>query len=661
MKINLLIATGLFCLCNNYGQTFEQSFSGYYYNQDFPGRNILITEDGAYVLAGKSLAINGLSSLALSMFYKDGTRLWANNYETGEYLDFRISVEASANNGFVVIASGSHLTRIIQTDRTGRRLWTKSINYGKYEDNGPFLLTTDSTGFLLCGTRELGEEENFRRIISLRMVDTSGNISNEKTISSDRHLTLHSMVKAIDGTFLITGHTGFIYPEGSNLFVARTDQEGDTIWAKEFTEITNLRNSSSCQLKNKQFIVTGTYRSEVSFQDRIFILWLDKDGNKVLFKTFTGEMSQAYSIIQTSDNGFAISGCTESLGNGRKDVMILKTDILGQTQWIVTFGGEYDDCGYEIRQTADSGYIVAGATESYGQDHSYMIKTDKMGRVVCRLDHSRFFSPQIRSVSTDYRAEKVMISYEPVPGNAKILLYKESALPGSFLLVNRKENNESGIIYDSTALPDVRSYKYLIRVINECQDTSLASTLHGTIFLEAFTGGNNTRNLIWNQYTGAEVQTYVILRSTLGDFFTELDFVPGMVTSYSDLNPPNGMVNYKVKALLQKEGSDFSNPQDTSCSNVVSFSEIISDWTRSDEPVSVYPNPVTSSVTIEFPGSGNKGYTVTVVDLSGKVIRSFKEIYGHSFVFQRTGIPPGFYIIQLKGPGIIYREGVVFE
>jgi hypothetical protein len=661
MRITLFILSGLIYISFCHGQTFEQSVSGFYFNPDFPGRNILLTGDGDYVLAGKSLSINGLSSITLSMFHQDGTRLWTNNYETGEYGNFHLSLESATANEYFLIASGPYMTRIIRTDQDGRRLWTTSINYEKYDDRSPMLLTTDSAVFLLCGTRELGPGENHQRVITLTSVDTSGNISGERIIRSYRHLTLHSVARTADKGWFITGHTGFTYPEGSNLYLARTNQAGDTLWTCEYKEIMNCENSAACQLKNKQFVVTGTFRSESNFQDRIFLLWVDKDGNKILYKTFPGEMYRAYSVIQTYDNGYAITGSTESLGNGQKELFILKTDILGQTQWLVTYGGAYDDCGYEIRHTSDSGYIITGSTESYGKDYSYLIRTDALGKVDCRLDHSKFFSPLIHSVSTDNQSGTVMINYEPVSGDAEILLYKESALPGSFLLINKKGINEAGAIYDSTALPGLRSYKYLIRIINECNDTSLSSTLHGTVFLEAFTGGNDSRNLIWNHYTGAEIETYVILRGTSVNDMSELDFVPGMVNTYSDLNPPAGTVHYQIKALLLHEVSDKLYYPYISYSNIASLSALSEHLVQPSPLIRVYPNPANAILTIDFPNPGNEAFTFSLYDLSGRLIRSFRYITGDSFVFQRYELPPGLYIVELTGPASKYRALVIFE
>jgi hypothetical protein len=112
-------------------------------------------------------------------------------------------------------------------------------------------------------------------------------------------------------------------------------------------------------------------------------LFADAD---VFTRTFGGaENDFAYAIGQTADGGYIVAGQTDSFGNGsdfRPDIWILKLDGRGEKQWERTFGDpDKKDGAFAVQQTADLGYIVAGATESFGAEYAsiWIVKLDADG------------------------------------------------------------------------------------------------------------------------------------------------------------------------------------------------------------------------------------------------------------------------------------------
>ena len=78
-------------------------------------------------------------------------------------------------------------------------------------------------------------------------------------------------------------------------------------------------------------------------------------------------------------------GFTDSFGAGEGDVWVLKLDSSGGISWQKTYGGIAHDGGYDIHQTADGGYAVAGITYSYGvggDKDFWVIKLDPQGNII---------------------------------------------------------------------------------------------------------------------------------------------------------------------------------------------------------------------------------------------------------------------------------------
>jgi len=91
----------------------------------------------------------------------------------------------------------------------------------------------------------------------------------------------------------------------------------------------------------------------------------------------------AYSLVETSDGGYAIAGYTRSFGAGWDDFWLIKTDANGNMEWNQTYGGEHYEDAYSLVETSDGGYAIAGSTNSSGTEaHDFwLIKTNELGIV----------------------------------------------------------------------------------------------------------------------------------------------------------------------------------------------------------------------------------------------------------------------------------------
>lgn len=93
-----------------------------------------------------------------------------------------------------------------------------------------------------------------------------------------------------------------------------------------------------------------------------------------------------FSLIQTLDGGFILTGNSQSYGlsNGLDNILLIKTDSLGTFQWARAYGDSLAENGSCVRQAADSSYWVTGRTYSNGSGSSdvFLLHTDPSGHLL---------------------------------------------------------------------------------------------------------------------------------------------------------------------------------------------------------------------------------------------------------------------------------------
>ncbi|HVA99076.1 MAG TPA: T9SS type A sorting domain-containing protein [Bacteroidia bacterium] len=130
------------------------------------------------------------------------------------------------------------------------------------------------------------------------------------------------------------------------------------------------------------YIVTGATSSIGNGSTDVYLFKLDSLGNVKWQKTYgSTNVDMGFSVHQTQDSGFIIAGYTNSFGAGGYDFYLIKTDSIGNLQWTKTYGGTDWDFAYSVKQTTDGGYVIVGGTYSYGKGNEdvYLIKTNATG------------------------------------------------------------------------------------------------------------------------------------------------------------------------------------------------------------------------------------------------------------------------------------------
>ena len=311
---------------------------------------------------------------------EDGLTLFTKNFG-GNLWDYGNSVQQTIDGGYIITGeissseNGSSDIWLIKTDSEGQEEWNQTFD-GNDRDYGKSVQQTVDGGYVITGST--GSDYSYD--VWLIKTDSKGKEEWNQTFSGYHKDYGHSVQQTIDGGYIITGETSSSGNGSSDVLLIKTDQQGQEEWIQTFGGSDYDIGNSIEQTYDGGYIITGSTRSYGNGSDDILLIKTNSQGQEEWNQTFGGGyIDIGNSIKQTSDNGYIITGYTQSYGNGSRDVWLIKTNSQGNEEWNQTFGGSYVDIGNSIQQTTDGGYIIAGSKGTDYYSDLWLIKTDYQG------------------------------------------------------------------------------------------------------------------------------------------------------------------------------------------------------------------------------------------------------------------------------------------
>jgi hypothetical protein len=263
-------------------------------------------------------------------------------------------------------------------------LWTKTYG-GIYDDWGYSIQQTFDGGYIICGM--YGNQDSSD--VYLIKTDAYGDTVWVKSYGGSLNDEGHSVHQTSDGGYIITGSTSSFGAGEKDVYLIKTDSLGDTLWTRTFGDVDDDEGYEVQQTSDGGYIITG-YTKPIETRAReedpadVYIVKTDGNGIMLWRKNYGGLYGDwGRSVQQTVDGGYIIAGYTLSFTKlGRAsyhDIYLLKTDSLGDTLWTNHYGGGRDDRGYSICQTTDGGYIITGFTTEHDSADLCLLKTDANG------------------------------------------------------------------------------------------------------------------------------------------------------------------------------------------------------------------------------------------------------------------------------------------
>jgi len=357
---------------------------------------------------------------------------WVNNFG-GSGLDTAQSIISTSDGGYAVFGYTNSTDGdisdktipvvdywLLKLDNEGNLQWSKTYG-GSGEDKGQQVIQTSDGGYALTGYAQSADgdgsnNEGFHDNWIIRL-DAQGSILWERSFGFSGHDHSYDIIQTEDGGLFFTGHLdisaaredGFT-EKGASLtrhgvgefWGTKIDIEGNIEWRNYFGGSSNDRAFGVVQSNDGGFVMAGFSESndfDIKNNRGSYDFWVVKINNKgdlVWENAYGGSgIDRSYSIVNTSDGGYAIAGQTLSSdadvkkNNGESDIWLIKLDDTGQLVWEDSFGGTGFELAEGLSAMSDGGFMVVGNSkssdgdtiENAGENDIWVIRTDSNGQL----------------------------------------------------------------------------------------------------------------------------------------------------------------------------------------------------------------------------------------------------------------------------------------
>jgi hypothetical protein len=348
--------------------TFEKTFGTVLTEE---AKSIRQTVDGGYIIGGTNLV----------KIDEYGVEEWSKPYPS-------LFANLTSDSGYILITSSSPDIFFTKVDAIGDTLWQTNFREGVWANEGNYIEQTEDGGFIVTGRFQSVTGSG----MMLLKLSSTGNKVWRRAFSEATSAGFcegYSVQQTSDKGYILTGTSYINYYDSTrneDVFIVKTDSLGNEQWRRFFGGSNDDAGYSVRQDNANNYLIAGRTNSyNTNFGSNMYLIKLDSNGDSLWTNTYGGDyMETATGLWLTKDNGYILSGSSNTFSNGDFDGYVVKTDNNGDTLWTNHYGGIGIDALSSVQETSDNGYVLAGMTNSMGAGglDMYVLKTDSLGNVL---------------------------------------------------------------------------------------------------------------------------------------------------------------------------------------------------------------------------------------------------------------------------------------
>ncbi len=303
----------------------------------------------------------------------DGDTLWTATFGNFDRRDYGRDIIETYDKCLVILGHGrlantteDYRIRLFKADSLGNELWDKNF-VGVNSLNTEKIIETSDSGLAITGWTDDKDVFLFR-------ADSLGDSVWAKTYGGGGDDIGYDLCQTADGGFMIAGTTESYGAGSYDVYIIKTDNNGDTLWTRTFGDADYEEGRAVEKTHDGNYLIAG---SGVNVNSDVYLIKIQDDGD-TLWTKFTGQAAgndRALGMSATNDNGFLIAGQNYNTVNYHNDMYILKIDANGDSVWSYSHITNTHDDGVIAYQAADGKTYLFGtrAPSSSGDYRDYWV------------------------------------------------------------------------------------------------------------------------------------------------------------------------------------------------------------------------------------------------------------------------------------------------